>query len=160
MTLKRRADPLRFIAVRLAVPELENVVREPGIGEACRVTVQYHDGRHPDQLATLTFRQSGGGAALAVHYRRANDKPLVLNPTISVERFRTFAAALRALNFDKLDDPPDIPWYGADLWLIERASGSFHHDLVIAPEKASGVYAQIVALVREQLRESVRAINS
>lgn len=161
MTLQRRTDPLRFIAVRLHVPELEQVVREPGVGEAYRLTVQYHDGRHPDQIATLAFRQSGGGsAALAVHYRRPNDKPLILTPTIPLERYRTFASALRTLNFDKLDDPPDIPWYGADLWLLERASGSFHHDVVIAPERASSVHAQIVALVREHLREAIRAINS
>ncbi len=171
MTLSRRTDPLRFIAVRLAVPELEQVVRQPGIGEAYRITVQYQDGRYPDQVATLAFRQlsgqasgalSGGSVTLTVHYRRPNDKPLILTPALSFERCREFAAALRALNFDKLDDMPDVPWYGADLWLVERASGSFHHDMVIAPDRAAqtaGIHAAIVALVRERLREAVRTIS-
>ncbi len=161
MTLNRRTDPLRLIAVRLAVPELEKVAREPGIGDAYRVTVQYHDGRYPDQLSTLTFHHSGGGtAALSVHYRRANDRPLVISLRPPYERCREFAAALRVLQFDKLDDMPDVPWFGADLWMIERASGSFYHDILLSPERAHGVHGAIAALVREMLREAVRPMNT
>jgi hypothetical protein len=157
--MQRRAAPLRFIAVRLALPELETVVRQPGIDEALRLTVQYHDGRHPDQVATLTKMQTTGPLKLTVNYRRANDKPLALDYTIEPERYSILNAALRKLGFDKLDDLPDIPWYGADLWLVERAAGSFHHDLIIALENAAGPHAEIVRLIRENLREAVRAIN-
>jgi hypothetical protein len=157
--MQRRADPLRFIAVRLAVPELETVARQPGVAETFRLTVQYHDGRHPDQIGTVTRRQPGGPPKLVVHYRRANDKPLVLDYTLDAERFATFNAALRKLGFDKLDDLPDIPWHGADLWLVERAAGTFHHDIIIAPGSATGVHAEIVKLVREYLPQAIRAIN-
>jgi hypothetical protein len=157
--MQRRADPLRFIAVRLAVPELEIVARQPGVAETFRLTVQYHDGRHPDQIGTVIRRQPGGPAKLAVHYRRANDKPLVLDYTLDAERFAAFNAALRKLGFDKLDDLPDIPWYGADLWLVERAAGTFHHDIIVAPGSATGVHAEIVSLVREYLPQAIRAIN-
>ncbi len=157
--MQRRAAPLRFIAVRLAVPELEAAVRQPGVAEALRVTVQYHDGRHPDQIATLTRMQGSGPATLEVHYRRANDKALTLDYVIGVERFVALHAALRKLGFDKLDDPPNIPWYGADLWLVERAAGTFHHDIIVAPDRSAGTHAEIVRLIRENLRESVRAIN-
>jgi hypothetical protein len=159
MPLERRADPLRFIAVRLALPELEIVARQPGVIEAFRVTVMYHEGQHPDQIATLAKRQGSLNPALAVHYRRANDKSFVLNFTIDSARFGVIHAELRKLGFDKLDDPPDIPWHGADLWLVGRASGTFHHDVIIAPETATGVYAEIVRLVRENLHEAVRPIN-
>jgi hypothetical protein len=157
--MQRRADLLRFIAIRLAVPELESVARQPGIAETFRVTVQYHDGRHPDQIGTVTRMQSGNPARLAVHYRRANDKPLVLDYKLDAERFAAFNAALRKLGFDKLDDLPDIPWHGADLWLVERAAGTFHHDIIIAPGSATGVHAEIVRLVREYLPQAIRAIN-
>ncbi len=157
--MQRRAAPLRFIAVRLAVPELEDIVRRPGVAEAFRLTIQYHDGRHPDQIATLTKMQATGPIKLSVHYRRANDKPLVLDYSIDPDRFAVLNAALRKLGFDKLDDPPDIPWYGADLWLVERAAGAFHHDVIIAPGSATGTHAEIARLIRENLRESVRAIN-
>ena len=157
--MQRRAAPLRFIAVRLAVPELETAVRQPGVAEAFRLTVQYHDGRHPDQIATLIKAQAIGPSKLSVHYRRANDQSLMLEYMVDPERFTTLNAALRKLGFDKLDDPPEFPWYGADLWLVERAAGTFHHDIIIAPDSATGAHAEIFTLIRDNLREALRAIN-
>jgi hypothetical protein len=127
--------------------------------------VQYHDGRHPDQVTTVIFRQGGAGVEVSVHYRRTKaDKPLVLMPKIPIERCKEFAAALRALKFDTLDDQDGIPWFGADLWMIERASGSFYHDIVIAPDSAqntkAGDHAAIIGLIRELLREAVRPISN
>ncbi|MEP7287141.1 MAG: hypothetical protein ABI947_15410, partial [Chloroflexota bacterium] len=122
-------------------------------------TIQYHDGRHPDQVATLIKMQASEMLTMAIHYRRANDKPLVLNHRIDLERFRTFDATLRKLGYDKLDDCDDIPWYGADLWLLERAASTFHHDMIVAPASVMGVHAEIVKLVRDSLHEAVRAIN-
>ncbi len=162
--MRPQSAPLRFLAVRLDLPELVSVARQPGIVEAFRLTVQYHDARHPDQIATLVKHQQPGPARLTACYRRASDKPLWLDYEIDEIRFHGFGAALHKLNFDKLDDQPDIPWYGADLWLLERASGTFHHDVIIVPERArtanpSLPHAEIVILVREKLREAVRAIN-
>lgn len=157
---KRRADPLRMIAFRLNLPEMETVARSPGVIDSYRITVQYHDGRHPDQITTMIFRQGGGGVEIEVHYRRPNEKPLILSPRVPIERCKEFAAALRALKFDTMDDQEDIPWFGADLWMIERASGSFYHDIVIAPDSATGDYAAIASLIRDLLREAVRAISN
>ena len=159
MELKRRTAPLRLVAMRLNMPELEKVARQPGIVEAFRLTIQYHDGRHPDQIATLTRLQSGLSAHLEVHYRRANDQTLVLAHTVEVDRFQGLLTALRKLDFDRLDDPADMPWHGADLWLVERGAGTFHHDFMLAPDSATGVHAEVVRLIREKLREAVRAIN-
>jgi len=157
--VQRSAEPLRFIAVRLNVPELKIAARQPGVAEALRITVQYHDGRHPDQVATLTKMQGSDAAKLAVHYRRPNDKPLVLDYPINAERFTKLNLALRALGFDKQDDQPDIPWYGADLWLVERAAGTFHHDVILAPDRAIGIHGEFVRLVRDHLLEAVRTIH-
>jgi hypothetical protein len=157
--MQRRADPLRFIAVRLSVPEVEWIVGQPGVAEVFRVTIQYHDGRHPDQIGTAIKGQSPGPVKLAVHYRRANDKPLVLDYTVESDPFTALSAAIRKLGFDKLDDFPDIPWYGADLWLVERGAGSFHHDIIIPPDKAAGPHAEIVQLVRQNLPPLIRAVN-
>jgi hypothetical protein len=156
--LRPQSAPLRFIAVRLNVPELERLVRQAGVGEALRVTVQYHDGRHPDQIATLT-KPLVGLATLNVVYRRTGNPPMRLDYQIETERMQQLTAALRRINFDKLDDAPDIPWFGADLWLVERAAGSFHHDVIIAPSNATGIHADLVELIQNGLRESVRAIN-
>ena len=156
--LRPQSAPLRFIAVRLHVPELEQIVRQPGVGEALRVTVQYHDARHPDQVATLT-KSLVGTTALKVVYRRADNVPLSLDYLLDDGRMQILSANLRRINFDKLDDPADIPWFGADLWLVERAAGSFHHDVVFAPSTATGTYAELVALIKANLHEAIRTIN-
>lgn len=160
--MRPQSAPLRFIATRLRVPDLPHVVRQPGTGEAFRLTVQYHDARHPDQVATLSKSHASPTAAtvaLQVVYRRASVDPLTLEYEIEPERYQRLGATLRRINFDALDDPPDVPYYGADLWLVERAAGSFHHDVIIPPAHAVGVYADIVALIQTTLREAIRAIN-
>ena len=159
MLIRPQAAPLRFIATRLSVLELEQIAREPGVAEAFRITVQYHDSRHPDQVATYVKGQPGGAIRMKAHYRRASEKPLILEYSVDGARFRVFNTALRKLGFDKLDDCDDIPWYGADLWLIERAAANFHHDMIIAPDSAVGLHAEIVKLVREYLHEAVRGVN-
>jgi hypothetical protein len=157
--MRPQSAPLRLIALRLRVPELAVVAHQPNVTEAFRVTVQYHDARHPDQVATLVRGRAEEGARLSIAYRRASGHHLALDFRIDKARFETFRAAMKQLSFDRLEDFPDIPWYGADLWLIERASGSFHHDVIIPPGEASGVHAEIVVLIRQHLREAVRAIN-
>ncbi len=157
--MRPRSAPLRLVAVRLDEPELEALARAPGVIEVFRATVQYHDARCPDQVATLTKRRAIEGARLRVAYRRSNDKPLVFELVVDAGRYGIFCAGLRKLEFDRLDDMPNIPWSGADLWLLERASGTFHHDFIIPPDHATGLYAQIVTLVRDNLKEAVRTIS-
>ncbi len=150
------ADALRLIARRLSLPELRAIVRQPGISEAYRLTIHYHDGRHPDQVATLT-RSQYGVVTLVVVYRRVRHQPS-LEYSLDSDRYRLFDLALRRLGFDRYDNQPDLPYGDADLWLLERASGSFAHSIVIAPEQATDVYAQLVAVVRLHLPEAARAI--
>jgi hypothetical protein len=147
--------PLRLIAVRLNIPELNVVARQPDVIEAVRVSIQAHDGRHPDQVGTLVKLRSG--SKLSVAYRRA--KPLTLDYTVDAAHCAALTAGLRRLKFDTLDDIPDIPWLGADLWLVERAAGSFYHDVIIAPAKASGAHAEITALITQHMREATRTIQ-
>lgn len=158
METARRADPIRLIALRLKQNELLNLTQQPGINEAFRVTIQYHDGRHPNQVATLTRGHSGTGTLLVAY-----DKPLKdvrFTYPVSLERYQALLLALRRVKFDRLDDQPDVPFFGVDLWLIERASGSFYHDVVMAPDSARGFYRELLLTVREHLKEAVRSIES
>jgi hypothetical protein len=156
MFSRPQTAPLRFIATRLELPELERQARQPGLTQAYRLTIQYHDARHPDQVATLIKTQQRLEAALTVHYRRVDSAPLALEYSIPTPRYEAFQAALRKLGFDHLDDPPDVPYYGADLWLVERAAGSFHHDLVFAPALAQGDYLLMMELFQELMHEMCR----
>lgn len=153
----RRADALRFVAMRLGLPDLRDVVRQPGINEAYRITIQYHAGHYADQVATLSYGQPTA-ARLSVVYRRSNSQPAFDYP-LEPERYREFDLTMRRLGFDRRDDQPDVPYLGVDLWLIERASGSFMHDVVIAPELADGVYGWFLEAIKMQLPLAVRPIQ-
>jgi hypothetical protein len=159
MLTRPQAAPLRFIATRMAIPEMDKVARQPGVTEAFRLTIQYHDARHPDQVATMVKMQGSANARIDVGYRRASDQVMWLDYQLSSERFHVFCNTLRRLGFDKLDDMENIPWYGADLWLVERAAVSFHHDLILAPDRVSGTYMEIVKLIQDSLREVLRPVN-
>ncbi|MCL4238535.1 MAG: hypothetical protein KJ047_09840 [Anaerolineae bacterium] len=152
----RRADPIRLIALRLRQDELRHVVQRPGVNEALRVTVQYHDGRHPNQVATLT-RGRGAECTLLVVYDRPGRDVHFAYP-VALERYMTLLSALRRAGFDALDDQPDVPYFGVDLWLVERASGSFYHDVVLQPESAAGPHGEIVSAIRAQLKEALRPV--
>jgi hypothetical protein len=153
----RRADPIRLIALRLKQDELRNLTRQPGIHEAFRVTIQYDDPQHPNQAATLT--RGHGGASLKVVYDKPGTEVLFTYP-VEIERFTALLTALRRVKFDSLDDQPDVPYFGVDLWLVERASGSFYHDVVISPEEARGFYRELILAIREHLKEALRPIEA
>lgn len=154
----RRADPIRLVALRLRQDELRNVTRQPGINESFRVTIQYASADHPNQVATLT-RGHGGDCALRVVYDKPN-KDVHFSYTVEIDRYKTLLTALRRLQFDSLDDQPELPYFGVDMWLVERASGSFYHDVVLSPESARGFYRELVLAIRQHLKEAVRAIES
>jgi hypothetical protein len=152
----RRADPIRLIALRLRQDELRNVTRRPTVSEAFRVTIEYHDGRFPNQVATLT-RGHAAGAMLKVVYDKPG-KEVYFDYTIEPERYQALMTALRRIKFDRLDDQPDVPFFGVDLWLVERASGSYYHDVVMSPDSARGFYRELLLAIQQHLKEAVRTI--
>jgi len=157
--MRHQSAPLRLIALRLEVAELEAVVRAPNVVEGWRLTVHHHDGRAPDHIATWIRLRGQDSAQMTTVYRRASEKPLTLTHVIPPERYRAFVKGARQLDFDKLDDAPNIPWLGADLWLLERAAGGFHHDVILVPDRSEGAHAALIALIRDHVKEALRAVN-
>ena len=88
------------------------------------------------------------------------DKPgkEVFDYTIEPERYQALMTALRRIKLDRLDDQPDVPFFGVDLWLVERASGSYYHDVVMSPDSARGFYRELLLAIRQHLKEAVRTI--
>ncbi|MFP4322752.1 MAG: hypothetical protein ACLFTK_09885 [Anaerolineales bacterium] len=159
MTFDRGAEALRGVASLVGEAPLRRVMATPGVHEAVRVTVRYHDARSPDSVATLT-RGVGEAVGLRVVYTRFDDHGAPFDYDFRPEsaRFASVLAALRLNRFDTLDDDPDLPRYGADHWLIERAAGSFFHDVVLSPASARGHHREIVAALRQALPEALREI--
>jgi hypothetical protein len=158
--MRHQSAPLRLIAMRLEVAELEAAVRAPNVVEGWRLTLHHHDGRAPDQIATWLKMRGQDSAHMTTVYRRATERPLTLKHFIPAERYQAFVKGARQLNFDKMDDAPDIPWIGADLWLLERAAGGFHHDVILVPDRAAGAHAALIALLQEHLKEALRTVNT
>lgn len=154
MSIFRRADQIRLIAVRLGQGELKNITREPGVHEGLRISIFYHDGCAPNSVATLR-RSRGETCALQVVYDKPPE-PVYFDLKVPLERYQNLLGMLRKTNFDKMDDQPDLPFYGINLWLVERIAGSFYHDIVLAPETAGGNHREIVRAFRQFLPESVR----
>jgi hypothetical protein len=157
--LKRpQSEPLRLVAVMLSLPELYTVAQLPGVIDTYRLTQQFHDGRQPNQIATLIRRQGKPGASLSVSYWRPGEKPLVMEYALEQARYEALASALRKQSFDNMDDMPDLPWLNADLWMLERAAAGFYHDVILAPATAQGAYLALIETIQLQLKEAVRQV--
>jgi hypothetical protein len=157
MSLFRRAEPLRQIIAKLGLEDFRRVLSQPGVNEGLRITVQYHDARHPSSVATLQ-RGHGDTCSLTVLYDKFGE-PLTYTFAIPLERYQKLFTVLKQSKFDTMDDEPDIPYVGADLWLVERGSGTFHHDIVVSPDSAKGHHREVVVAIRTHLPEAVRMIN-
>lgn len=148
---------LRSVLERLDVERLGYVVSMPAVQGAIRVTVHYYDGRACDSAATF-IRRTGDTAALEMVYEKPLGVPLVRS--LPAERYDVLARALAGLRFDHLPDQPDLPTYDStDLWLIERAAGTFLHGVIVAPELAQGDYARLANAIRNGLPEALRQLH-
>ncbi len=155
--MDQHVQTLRRIADRAGVPPLRQVALLPGVRSVYRVTV-HHDALNLAD-AIVTVRQTGTEAPLveAVYPGYFGHKPLIRRLTLS--EFEQFSMALSQLQFDRLSDQPGIPFYGSDIWLVERASGGFSKGVGLAGSNASGVYRQLLTVIQRYLPEVTREIS-
>jgi len=151
------AFTLRRIGWSMDLIDLRQLARQPGVRALYRVTAHYHDMRARNSVATL--RRSGATEAVmeVVYQGWFQHKPLVY--PVELDRYDALVMGLQRLRFDSLSDQPVLPAHGADLWLVERAAGSFTKSVIVAPEFAFGEYAALVEAVRMYLPESLRQIT-
>ena len=153
-----QAPLLRSVADQLGLPPVSEVARTPGVREVYRFTVHYYDGRACNSVATLTVSPTGGIRLENVYQRALLSKPLT--HLIEDTRYAEFVRAVMGLHFDKLPDQPNLPAYNStDLWMIERAAGTFLHGVILAPEFANDVYSMLANAVRHGLPEVLRVVK-
>jgi hypothetical protein len=151
------ASMLKTMADQVGLMPLNKVALQPGIKSSYRLTVRYHDLRAYDSVATLTQR-SADGATLEVVYRGLfRHKPVTFQ--IEQSRFEAFLLSLQKAQFDHLADQPHIPPHGVDLWLLERAAGSFYKSVIIAPELTAHIYARLVFEMNAHLPEALKQVK-
>src|SRR4051812_25105173 len=130
-----QAPLLRSVAAQLGLPPVSEVARTPGVREVYRFTIHYYDGRACNSVSTLTVSPTGGVRLENVYQHALNRKPIAY--LIEDARYNGFVRAVKGLAFDKLPDQPNLPAYNStDLWMIERAAGTFSHSVILAPEFA------------------------
>lgn len=156
--MEYQAFLLRSIGDQMKLTPLQKVALLPGISAVYRLTVRYHDRRAHDSVATLR-RFGRERPALEIVYRGLFEhRPL--NLPVDPACYEAFMVALQKLRFDHLKDQPNLPTYGTDLWLLERAAGSFAKSLILAPQLATEVHAALVAAVQTHLPEMLREVQS
>ncbi len=156
--LSFHAPLLRAIAEALHLPPVTKLAKGAGVRAIYRVTISYYDGRACNSVATLI---AGIGAPrLEVAYQKAlGENPLI--KIIDADAFTHLEKALLHAKFDHMPDQPNLPDYNSvDLWMIERAAGTFTRSVIVAPASAAD-YAQaaIIAAVRDYLPEALREIS-
>lgn len=152
---ERHAALLRDIAEALELPPVRRLARAPGVCAVCRVTVHRDDRRALDAVATVI--RDSAGVSLEVRYEGLRHLRPVRHP-LAVDRLAALLLAWQRAGFDRLRDQPGLPLHGADLWLLERAAGTFVHSVIVAPQTAVGQHAALVAAVREHLPEALREV--
>ena len=158
-----QAPLLRLIAEQLGLQPVAEIARQPSTHAVYRITAHYFDGRVCSSVATL--RESlTEGIVLEVAYQRALlRKPL--RHLIDDERYARFVKALKSIQFDHMGDHSALPAYlTTDLWMVERAAGTFSHSVILAPElvplqRTNEAYGKLVNAVRNGLPEALRQVK-
>jgi hypothetical protein len=152
---ERHAALLRDIAEQMAQQPVRLLADRPGVRAVYRVTVRYDDRRALDAVTTVT--RDGAGAAFTVYYEGLHHLRPAAQP-LPPERFTALAQAWQRAGFDRLHDQPGLPLRSLDLWLLERAAGTFVHSVIVAPQTAVDGWAALVEAVRQHLPQALREI--
>lgn len=156
--MEQYASLLRNVAARANLRTVKQIAAQPGTKAVYRVTVQYDHVRAADCAATLVCRLPEDVTLEVVYLGHFGNQPIVRR--LSREVYETLTRDFNALNFDKLPDQPNIPFYGVDMWLVERGAAGFVKSVLVAPQVAERGYAQLVGIIGAALPEAVREIMS
>jgi hypothetical protein len=155
--MENQAYTLRAIAKHAGVPTLREVAQTAGLQAAYRITVHYHDLRARDSVATLVYTRQNGAQLGVVFLGALAHKPL--QHTILQNRYEAFVRSLQMMHFDALPDQAKLPAHSADLWLVERAAGSFLKSVILAPDAAEGSYQLLANVIREYLPAALKVVS-
>lgn len=148
---------LRSLSAQTGCLPIKEVASQPGIRDVYRLSILYGTGRAHDSVATLA-RSLTRPPQLSVRFINADMRNV--ETTLTAERADAFKQAIATLRLDKLTDQPGIPARGVDIWLVERAAGSFSKSVILAPELSEGVYRDLVRLFSEHLPEALQLVQA
>lgn len=156
--MEQYASLLRNVAARANLRTVKQIAAQPGTKAVYRVTVQYDRMRAADSVTTVICRSPEEVTLEVVYLGHFDNRPIVRR--LNLDAYEKLTKDFNALNFDKLPDQPNIPFYGVDMWMVERGAAGFVKSVLVVPQVAERGYAQLVSIISAALPEAVREIVS
>ena len=144
------------VSANLGVPHIKTVAKQVGVISVLRITAYYPERKARHSVATLIERHQNQRHMEIVYEGFFNHKPVKL--TVTRDNHEKVLDALQQARFDKLNDQPDLSYKDHSLWLIQRASGIYVHEVILAPDIPLLPYSSIVNAIDAYLPESIREV--
>ena len=144
------------VADNLGVSHIKQVAKQAGVISVLRITAYYPERRIRHSVATLIERNQNQREMSLIHEGFFNHRPVKI--TVSRDDFDHLTNALIQAKFDKLKDQPDISYKDHSLWLIQRASGIYLHEIIVSPDNPELPYSSIVNAIDAYLPEAIREV--
>lgn len=126
---------------RLGLIELEAAARESGVITVLQVVV-YQGRRQFRHSVARVVETHLGAIELVVAYEGVDLSPLRMS--LDRDQIEPLHKALDAARFSWLGDQQSLSSDDAPLWLVQRATGSHLHSVILAPDKPELPYSRIV----------------
>lgn len=143
------------LPARLGLIDLAAAAQGSGVISVLQVVV-YHGRRQLRHSVARVVETHLGAIELLVAYEGVDLSPL----RMSLERYRIepLHKALDAVRFSRLRDQPDLSSADTPLWLVQRATGSHLHSIILAPDKPELPYSRIANAVYDCLPAAMQEL--
>lgn len=144
------------LPTRLGLSDLAAAARGSGVITALQVVV--YQGRRPLRHSVARVVETHLGAIdLLVAYEGVDLSPLRM--TLDRDQIEPLHKALDAARFSRLDDQAGLSRDDAPLWLVQRATGSHLHSVILAPDKPELPWSRIVNAIDACLPAALRELS-
>ncbi len=151
------ASYLMDIAERAGMASVKQIAKRPGVQSVYRATAHPASREFADVVVTTAVSLVDDLIAEAVYVGCFGNRPIIRK--IDQNFYREFAIALTALGFDHLNDDPSTTSFGANLIMLERASGTYYRSVVLRRSTQVEPYSRIVNALRAFLPETLREMK-
>lgn len=150
------SSALYQVADNLGAKHIKELARQAGVISVLRITAYYPERQVRHSVATLMERIQDQREMSIIHEGFYNHQPMILG--VSRNHYEKLLDALLQARFDKLTDQPNVSYKDHCLWLIQRASGTYTHSVIVSPDHPILPYAAIVNAIDAYLPEAIREI--
>lgn len=116
----------------------------------------YHGQRQLRHSVARIVETQLGAVEMLVAYEGVDLAPLRRN--MRSDQIEPLHRALDAVRFNRLRDQPGLSSADTPLWLVQRATGTHLHGIILAPDKPELPYSRIVNAIDACLPAALREL--